>query len=74
MAAAQCGLRIFGRRADDSPATPSQATSREGGRGVYLPPEHVAELPAILDALLGPQEMEWEEIRRPFLMYGGDER
>jgi uncharacterized protein YbbC (DUF1343 family) len=30
--------------------------------------------PGDLDALLGPQETAWEEIRRPFLMYGGDER
>jgi hypothetical protein len=52
-AAERCGVRIFGRRNDDSPATPSWARSPRGGIGVYLPPDWVRELPAILDQLLG---------------------
>jgi hypothetical protein len=52
--AERCGRLIFGSGAAAAPAAAAWAASRKGGIGVYLPPSRVAELPAVLGLLLGP--------------------
>ena len=51
-AARACGARIFGDGGD--PGKPSWVRSPRGGIGVYLPPTRIHEMPAVLDAILGP--------------------
>jgi len=53
-AAGRCGQRLFGLGPGDAGKAPSSATSRKGGIGIYLPPDRVAELPAILDQVIEP--------------------
>lgn len=45
-----CGDRLFGKSKDS--AAPSWSANAKGGLGIYLPPDRVQELPAILDAVL----------------------
>jgi len=51
-AARACGDLLFGKSKDS--AAPSWAGNAQGGLGIYLPPNRVQELPAILDQVLEP--------------------